>query len=234
MKFELCAASIEAIQLAKEFNFDRIELCQDLEQGGLTPPYGLIEYAQAFGIETHVLIRPRPGGFSYSPDELEVMLREVINCKRVGVKGIVIGALTETGEIDREVLSEIMQKAETMEVTFHRAFDDSIDWMRSLDILIELGVTRVLSSGMANNVENGSPILKKMVDRAKGRIQIMTGGGVSAANVAKIVKEIQPDAVHFSGTVKFLLDEDSLFSESILKVDRGRIGRILAAANTVL
>lgn len=229
MKFELCAASIEAIKIAKELGFDRIELCQDLEQGGLTPSYGLIEYAQAFGIETHVLIRPRPGGFFYNEDELEVILREVINCKRSGVKGVVVGALSETGEIDREVLAEIMEKAESMEVTFHRAFDDSIDWKRSLDILLEFGVTRVLSSGMASNVEVGMPILKQMVKHVDGKLQIMAGGGVNASSVQRVVNEVQPHAIHFSGTAKFQLDEDSLFSETILKVDPNKVRRILDA-----
>lgn len=229
MKLELCAASIEAIKLAKEFGFDRIELCQDLEQGGLTPSYGLIEYAQAFGIETHVLIRPRPGGFFYNEDELEVILREVINCKRSGVKGVVVGALAETGEIDREVLTEIMDKAEGMEVTFHRAFDDSIDWQRSLDTLLEFGVTRVLSSGMASNVEVGMPILKQMVKKAGNQIEIMAGGGVNASNIQRIVSEVGPHAIHFSGTAKFQLDEDSLFSETILKVDANKVKRILDA-----
>lgn len=230
MKFELCAASIEAVKIAKELNFDRIELCQDLEQGGLTPSYGLIEYAQAFGVETHVLIRPRPGGFVYDEDELEVILREVLNCRRIGVKGVVVGALAETGEIDRNVLSEIIEKAGEMEVTFHRAFDDSIDWQRSLDVLIELGVTRVLSSGMASNVDIGMPILKQMMNRSSGRIEVMTGGGVNASNISRIVSEINPDAIHFSGTAKFQLDEDSLFSETILKVDPLKVKRILEAS----
>jgi copper homeostasis protein len=231
MKFELCAASLEAIRLAKELNFDRIELCQNLEQGGITPYYGMIAYAIAYGIDTHVLIRPRPGGFHYSEDEVEVMLREVINCKEMGAKGVVIGALTEAGEIDRSVLAAIMDKTQGMEVTFHRAFDDSIDFKKSMDILIEFGVDRILSSGMARNVGIGMPILKQMIDYSAGRIQIMTGGGVSAANIGTIMKELMPDAIHFSGTFKYQQDEDSLFSESVLKVDRARVQRILDAAN---
>ncbi|MES2799684.1 MAG: copper homeostasis protein CutC [Bacteroidota bacterium] len=231
MKFELCAASLEAIQIAKELNFDRIELCQNLEQGGLTPSYGMIEYAEAFGIETHVLIRPRPGGFFYNEDEIEIILREVKSCARIGVKGIVIGALSETGEIDKKVVAEIINKANGMEVTFHRAFDDSIDWERSLETLIELGVTRVLSSGMSLNVDAGFSILQRMVKFADSQIEIMPGGGVSAANIKKICEIIQPAAVHFSGTVKYQLDEESMFSENILKVDAARVKRTLDAAN---
>jgi len=230
MKFELCAASLEAIRLAKELNFDRIELCQNLEQGGITPSYGMIEYAIAYGIDTHVLIRPRPGGFTYSEDEVEVMLRDILNCKEMGAKGIVIGVLTESGEIDREILMEFMEKAKGMEVTFHRAFDDCFDWKKSIDILIECKVNRILSSGLARNVEIGMPILQEMMAYSSGRIEIMTGGGVNAANIGRLHKELKPDAIHFSGTVKFQQDEDSLFSESVLRVDKARIQRILAAS----
>ena len=185
MKFELCAASLEAIRLAKELNFDRIELCQNLDQGGITPSYGMIEYAIAYGIDTHVLIRPRPGGFNYSEDEVEVMLRDILNCKEMGAKGIVIGVLTESGEIDREILMEFMEKAKGMQVTFHRAFDDCFDWKKSMDILIECKVNRILSSGLARNVEIGMPILQEMMAYSSGRIEIMTGGGVNAANIGR-------------------------------------------------
>ena len=230
MKFELCAASLEAIRLAKELNFDRVELCQNLEQGGITPSYGMIEYAIAYGIDTHVLIRPRPGGFNYSEDEVEVMLRDILNCKEMGAKGIVIGVLTESGEIDREILMEFMDKAKGMEVTFHRAFDDCFDWKKSMDILIESKVNRILSSGLARNVEIGMPILQEMIEYSSGRIEIMTGGGVNAANIGRLNPVLAPDAIHFSGTVKFQQDEDSLFSESVLRVDKARVQRILAAS----
>jgi copper homeostasis protein len=232
MKLELCAASLAAIHLAKSLNFDRIELCQNLEQGGITPSYGMIEYAIAYGIETHVLIRPRPAGFFYSEDEQEIMLREIINCKEMGASGIVIGALTESGAIDEDFLKKVMLKAAGMEVTFHRAFDDSYDWKKSLNVLIQNKVNRVLTSGLARNVEIGLPVLKEMKKYSAENIQIMIGGGVSAANAARLVNEINPDALHFSGTVKMQLDEESLFSETILKVDEARVNRILATLNT--
>jgi copper homeostasis protein len=150
------------------------------------------------------------------------------------VKGVVVGALRETGEIDRDILAEIMQKAEGMDVTFHRAFDDSIDWKRSLNLLKEMKVTRILTSGMAGNVEIGTLILKQLVNHADGVIEIMAGGGVNANNVGKLIQDAQPNAIHFSGTVKKLLDEESLFSESILNVDRGRVERILKAAGRLV
>jgi len=228
MKLELCAASIEAIQVAKELNFDRIELCQNLEQGGVTPSYGMIEYAIAYGVETHVLIRPRPGGFQYSNEEVEIMLRDIINCRDMGAKGIVIGALDVKSTIDQNVLNEIMSKAKGMEVTFHRAFDDTFEWKKSIDILIDSGVNRILSSGLARNVDIGFPILKEMIAYAKNNIEIMPGGGVNSSNIKKFQKELNPHSIHFSGTTKGLQDEDSLFSETILIVDKEKIKRMIS------
>jgi copper homeostasis protein len=118
-----------------------------------------------------------------------------------------------------------------MEVTFHRAFDDVIDWKKALDILMDLKINRLLSSGMARNVDQGLPILKEMIDYAKGSIEIMPGGGVNAGNIAKIKKILNVNSIHFSGTSKMDMDEDSFFSDSILKADREKIKRVLNALN---
>jgi copper homeostasis protein len=226
MKIELCAASFEAIKLAKEFNVDRIELCQNLEQGGLTPSAGFIDYALSTGLETHVLIRPRAGGFCYNEEEFLIMLREIEYCKKIGAHGVVVGVLSEKNEINSEQMERISDISGNLQVTFHRAFDDTIEWKRSMEMLINFGVKRILTSGVSSNVDSGFIVLKEMVKFAKGRIEIMAGGGVNAANIQKIAKEISPDAIHFSGTTKTLLDEESLFSETILQVDRKKVTRI--------
>lgn len=230
MKFELCAASLEAIQLAKELSFDRIELCQTLEQGGLTPSPGYIDYAIALGVETHVLIRPRPGGFNYSRDEVEIMLRDILECREMGAHGVVVGAINEFGRIDEEAVRLMVEKAGSMEVTFHRAFDDTYNFEKSIDSLVELGVRRVLSSGLGPNVELGMENLRGMMEYAAGRIQIMCGGGINASNIEKIIQNVHPDALHFSGTQKVLLDENSMFSETVLKVNREKVERLLELA----
>lgn len=229
MKLELCAASIEAIKIAKELNFDRIELCQNIEQGGITPSLGLIDYALAYGVETHVLIRPRVGGFIYNCDEIEIIIRDILVCSELGVHGVVIGALDEFGEIHKEAVTLMLEKAKGMEVTFHRAFDDTVNYSRSLDTLIELGVKRLLSSGLGSNVELGMNNLKGMMDYAEGRIEIMTGGGVNLSNISKIANEIKPDAIHFSGTQKFVLDKNSMFSETILKLNKEKVKKLQEA-----
>jgi copper homeostasis protein len=229
VELELCAASLEALQLAKTHAFARIELCQNLEQGGLTPSAGLIETALALGLRTHVLIRPRAGGFHYNAAEMELIKRDIAFCAHMGVQGVVVGLLQANFEIDKAQLQELLQMAPQLDWTFHRAFDESVDWKRSLDILISLGFKRVLTSGFASNVEQGAPILAQMSKYANGRIEIMAGGGVNAGNIQKLAQIEQLAAIHFSATQKELLDEDSAFSETILKVNENRLKRILAS-----
>ena len=227
MKVELCAASIEAIQLAKKTGIDRIELCQNLEQGVTTPSKGLIEYALESGVETHVLIRPRPGGFQYTSDEVGIMLRNINGCESIGVEGVVVGALSKDGLICEDTIGLMRDEAKDLELTFHRAFDDTIEFEKSLDCLIRLGVDRVLSSGLADNVESGMQVLSQMKTYAKGRIQIMPGGGVNTSNINTIKKKVTPDAIHFSGTKMELLDPTSMFSQNTLKVDENLVLSLL-------
>lgn len=229
LQLELCAASVEALPLAKTYGFTRIELCQNLEQGGLTPSAGLILQALELGIETHVLIRPRAGGFHYSQEEMEVIKKEIQHCAQLGVHGVVVGVLQANFELDKVQLLALQELAPNLDWTFHRAFDESVDWKRSLDILIELGFKRVLTSGFASHVDLGIPILSQMCSYGQGRIEIMAGGGVNAGNIAKLAQIDHLSAVHFSATQKELLDEDSAFSETILKVNETRLRRILEA-----
>jgi copper homeostasis protein len=226
MKIELCAASQEAIQIASELKLDRIELCQNLDQGGLTPSVGMIMYAKDLGLETHVLIRPRAGGFHYSDEEMKVILNDVQFCKDFGVDGIVVGFLQPNFEIDLESIERINSVRGNLKLTFHRAFDDSIEWRRSLDKLIACRVDRLLTSGFASNVDIGLQNLIEMTTYSNGRIEIMPGGGVNVGNMLKIKRDLDPESIHFSGTIKVLMDEDSAFSETLLKADANRIAKL--------
>ncbi|MFM7682960.1 MAG: copper homeostasis protein CutC [Bacteroidota bacterium] len=226
MKIELCAASQEAIQIASNLKIDRIELCQNLDQGGLTPSAGMIQYAKDLGLETHVLIRPRAGGFHYTGEELKLMLNDVQFCKDFGVDGIVVGFLQPNFEIDSDAIEHMNSIRGDLKLTFHRAFDDTIEWKRSLDKLISCGVDRILTSGFASNVDIGLANLIEMKNYADARIEIMPGGGVNAGNILKIKRELNPDSIHFSGTIKVLMDEESAFSETLLKADVNRIAKM--------
>ena len=227
MKIELCVASIEALQIVKDLRIDRIELCQNLEQGGMTPSHGFIEMALLNEIETHVLIRPRAAGFTYSEDEIQLMLNDIKDCRELGAKGIVIGALNINKTIDRDAMLRMKEVAKDLEITCHRAFDDSFDWKNSMDVLIEAGVNRILSSGLSSSVELGLPILTEMMKYAKSRIEIMVGGGVNLGNVQRILLDVQPDAIHFSGTSKIIIDENSYFSETLLQVDKSKVEKLI-------
>ncbi len=227
ISIELCASSVESLLLASKYKVSRIELCQDLDQGGLTPSPGLFQLAKELNLKTHVLIRPRAGGFCYSSDEKKVMIRDVAYFSANGASGITIGGLKENFELDITFLKEIRSLTGELHLTFHRAVDESIEWKRSLDELIDLKFNRILTSGFSSNVDSGFPILKQMVAYAKDRIEIMPGGGVNSNNAKRLVEEAKVNCLHFSGTVKVLLDEESAFSETILRVDEKRVKRLM-------
>jgi copper homeostasis protein len=224
---ELCASSVESLLIAATIGVTRVELCQDLDQGGLTPSPGLFQLAKDLGVETHVLIRPRAGGFCYSVDEKKVMLNDVSYFRENGAAGITIGALQENFELDGLFLKEVKSISGIMPLTFHRAIDESIDWKRSMDELMELGYHRILSSGFCSNVDAGFPMLKQMISFAKGIIEVMPGGGVNINNVRRLITEANATSIHFSGTTKVLLDEESAFSETILRVDEKKVKRLM-------
>lgn len=200
IKLEVCAADLDSIDAAVEGGAARVELCTGLAEGGMTPSEGLIRYAVSRPeIGTMVLIRPRPGDFLYSPNELEVMKQDIAMCRRLGAAGVVIGALTEDGEIDMEACRAMMGEVGVdMSVTFHRAFDLTADPERSLDRLIELGVDRVLTSGAAASAFEGRDMLRRLQERAAGRIVILAGGGVNSRNAAAIVGATGVTELHAS------------------------------------
>ncbi len=173
-----------------------------------------------------MLIRPRAGGFHYSEEEIKLILNDVQFCKDFGVDGIVVGFLQPNFEIDLDAIERVNDIRGNLELSFHRAFDDTIEWKRSLDKLISCGVDRLLTSGFASNVDIGLANLIEMTNYANGRIEIMPGGGVNAGNILKIKRELEPESIHFSGTIKVLMDEDSAFSETLLKADANRIAKL--------
>lgn len=229
MKIELCVASVEAIECAKTYGFDRMELCQNLEAGGLTPSAGLIRAAIDSCVSVHVLIRSRIGDFSFSDAEINLMAKDIEMCREMGVDGVVVGALKADGSIDLDAMSIWMKSAGALEVTFHRAMDEADDFKAVIDSLIDLGVKRVLTSGGKESVVEGEQQLVAMKAYANNRIEIMCGGGVKASNVGSLVKNVQPDAIHFSGTSLQQSAIKSIFSSDLFVVDHAKIENILAA-----
>ncbi|KAG1664528.1 hypothetical protein FOA52_012995 [Chlamydomonas sp. UWO 241] len=206
MLLEVCTDSVEGVRAAAEGGAGRVELCSALSEGGLTPSAGLISAAVAAGKERQlpvfVLIRPRGGDFVFSDDEMRVMAEDVRACGRMGVAGVVIGALSPDGTIDEAITAVLLGIAREagLDVTFHRAFDLVADQATALDTLIALGCHRVLTSGgdVCAASEQGAHTIAALVARAAGRIGIMAGGGLTPDNVSSLVAATRVTEVHGS------------------------------------
>ena len=196
----LVEASVDAIDAAMEAEWggaDRIELCGELLQGGVTPSHGLIEAVwDQLSIPLFVLIRPRTGDFLYTADELDVMERDIRIARSLHVDGIVAGALTTDGDVDVAAMRCILDAARPMEVTFHRAFDFTRDQDAALEQLLELEVDRVLTSGGAPTALQGAENLARLNLRAGSELTVMAGGAITSANVAEVIRRSGVREVH--------------------------------------
>nr|XP_020498565.1 copper homeostasis protein cutC homolog isoform X1 [Labrus bergylta] len=173
---EVCVDSVESAVNAERGGAGRLELCTSLLEGGLTPSLGLLQIVKQYvKIPVYVMIRPRGGDFLYSDHEVEVMRKDIELMKSHGADGLVLGALTEDGRVDAELCMEFLAAARPLPVTFHRAFDMVHDPAVALETLVSLGFQRVLTSGCDTSALEGLPVIKRLVDQAKGRIAIMPG-----------------------------------------------------------
>jgi copper homeostasis protein len=198
-KIEICTNSVKSCLEAQKGGAYRVELCAGIPEGGTTPSYGDISLArELLKIKLNVIIRPRGGDFLYSDLEHRIMLKDIEIAKKLGVDGVVFGCLTPNGDIDMKINSELMEAAEGMSVTFHRAFDMCRDPFESLEKIIELGCDRILTSGQQPKAEMGFDLIKQLVDLAGDRIIIMPGSGVNDQNIAKIASATGAKEFHFS------------------------------------
>jgi copper homeostasis protein len=199
MMYEICVDSVAGVRAAKAAGADRVELCAALLEGGITPSRGMICQASSIGgIALHTMIRPRGGDFLYDDDELAIMRSDIEIAKEEGADGVVIGLLTAEGEVDAARTRELISLARPLSVTFHRAFDMTRDALQALETLISLGVDRVLTSGQDTTVLEGLPLITELVRRAENRIIVMPGGGITSANIARIVAAAAPKEIHFA------------------------------------
>ena len=199
---ECCANSVQSAINGEKGGANRIELCADLELGGLTPKKNDILKANAeINIPIYVLIRPKEGNFVYSDDELIKMIDDIQFCKTVGCEGVVIGALHKNGSINTEQTRQMVKAAKPMHVTFHRAFDEGNDLVKNLEDVIACGCDTLLTSGQAKNVSLGVENLKKLIRISVGRINILAGSGVNHTNAEDLFK-IGIRNFHLSGSEK--------------------------------
>jgi copper homeostasis protein len=226
---EICAASLASALAAQAGGAHRIELCQNLEQGGITPSYGLIRQVRAqVSLPVFVLIRPRPGGFVYDAGELAIMRDDIAACRELGCAGVVLGALDAAGRVDQAACQKLLQAAGSLEVTFHRAFDACPDQPQALEDVIALGCQRVLTSGGQATAEAGQSQLAALVTQAAGRIRIMPGAGISAANVRALAA--RTGAQEFHASAKRLVPPDpaaGLFQAALWETDAALVAELV-------
>lgn len=185
---EACCPDLESVRTAVQAGAGRIELCEELAVGGVTPSETFLRQALdvAGDVPVNVLVRPRGGNFVYTPDEVEQMLRSIRMCRAAGANGVVIGALLADGSVDIGTVSRLVREADGLDITFHRAFDDSTDLAKALEDIIRLGIKRVLTSGGCPTAYLGRFVLRDLVLQAAGRITIMPGCGVLPSNLNEI------------------------------------------------
>lgn len=199
-QFEVCANSVESCLAAQNGRANRVELCAGIPEGGTTPSYGDIIVAREVLTKTklHVIIRPRGGDFLYSPIEQRIMLKDIDNARQLEADGVVFGCLTAEGDVDITLMKQLMEVAQGMSVTFHRAFDVCRNSQKALEDIINLGCDRILTSGQMPTAEQGIPLLKELQQQAAGRITLLAGCGVSENNIAHIARETGIHEFHFS------------------------------------
>lgn len=196
---EISANSLGSALAAQAGGADRVELCENLGEGGTTPSYGTLVVArERLRIPLYVLIRPRGGDFLYDESELAAMRADVEACVRLGCDGVVIGALDADGEVDSALCRELITAAGPLGVTFHRAFDAAGDQSRALEAAIALGCERILTSGGAADAWSGADRIAALVSQAAGRIRLMAGAGVTPQNILALAERTGVDELHAS------------------------------------
>lgn len=207
---EVCANSLASALAAQKGGAIRVELCDNLPEGGTTPSYAQIAMAkQILSIKVYPIIRPRGGDFLYSDLEFELMKTDIETCKSLLCDGVVIGILKADGSVDIDRCAELIELASPMPVTFHRAFDMSNDLEKALEDIIGLGCERILTSGGESSAIKGAATIAKLIKQAKGRIIIMPGAGVSAANITELIQLTA--ATEFHASAKHPVKSEMIF-----------------------
>ncbi|XP_064418221.1 copper homeostasis protein cutC homolog isoform X2 [Latimeria chalumnae] len=196
---EVCVDSLESAINAERGGAGRIELCSSLLEGGVTPSLGLLQVTkQSVKIPVFVMIRPRGGDFLYTDQEVEVMRADIKLAKANGADGIVFGVLTEDGRVDSELSAELLAESRPLPVTFHRAFDMVHNPAVAMETVISLGFDRLLTSGCDSTALEGLPLIRKLVEQAKGRIIVIPGGGITERNLQRILESSGVQEFHCS------------------------------------
>jgi len=228
---EVCVDSASGAKAAWNGGADRLELCAALETGGLTPSRGLQETVVGVtDLPVHVLVRPRQGDFCYDSGEIAAMVADIRGALDDGATGLVVGALTAAGEVDRDVTARLADAAGGAPVTFNRAFDLVEDQHAALDVLLELGIRRVLTSGGRRTAAEGAQRLAELVRRAGEDIVILAGAGITPTNAGGLVRTSGVREIHFSARQPVQATLRFRNPDVALGVGEVRLGRTSAGA----
>lgn len=187
---EACVNSVESAIEAEKGGARRVELCDNLLEGGTTPSAASIQLAgKILSIDLNVIIRPRGGDFCYSDIEFEVMKSDILAAKELSADGVVIGILDVNGWVDTKRTQKLIELARPMSVTFHRAFDMTSDPFQALHDLIDLKVDRILTSGQKNTALEGVKLISALVEEAGDKVIIMPGCGITADNIQRLADQ---------------------------------------------
>lgn len=194
---EAAVETLESSLAAERAGADRIELCDNLSEGGTTPDGGLVAaIVERIRLPVFVLIRPRAGDFVYSAREFDAMIRDIELTRTMGIAGIVTGVLDANGRVDVKRTRSLVKAAGGLPVTFHRAIDSSANLGAALDDAIEAGVSRVLTSGGARTAQEGVDVIAALVSQARERLSIIAGGGIREHNVREVIARTGAHEVH--------------------------------------
>ncbi|KMW60478.1 Cytoplasmic copper homeostasis protein cutC [Candidatus Rhodobacter oscarellae] len=197
-KLEVCIDDIAGLQACVAGGADRIELCSALDLGGLTPSYGFMQAAASVEVPVRAMIRPRPGDFSYTAQEVEAMCQDIGVARQMGLDGVVFGASAGGGTLDLPTLQQLCNAAEGMGVTLHRVVDTLDDPVAAVEAAIGLGFDTILTSGKALTAPLGQDVVAGLVQHAAGRIAIMAGSGVTQENAHQLAAHTGAPWLHAS------------------------------------
>lgn len=199
MLLEIAVFNMDSAILAAASNADRLEICDNIYDGGTTPSYAFLEMSsKKFSIPVFPMIRPRGGDFLYSDTDFQMMLKDILFCKSLGFAGIVTGVLEKSGQVDVKKLSKLVEAAFPMDVTFHRAFDRSKDPFESMEKIIDCGCERILTSGQKPDAIMGKDLIKALIEKAESRITIIPGSGVRKENILELATYTGATELHTS------------------------------------
>ena len=195
---EACVETFEEAILAEKKGADRVELCSRLDLDGLTPERKIIEKVLgALSIPIKIMIRPRAGNFSYNDQELNRMKEDILFCKDLNVQGVVFGILDQNKTIDMENMKYLSDIADNLEITFHKAIDQTDSIIDEIDRLLAIdSISSILTSGGAYNAHAGSSLLKKAVEKYEDIITIIPAGSITKNNIHELHQIIGAKEYH--------------------------------------